>query len=447
MISDMQLVIIAGGKGTRLGNISVPKPMVKVVGKPLLEYQIELAKRYGLKDILILVGYKSEQIIDYFGNGSKWGVNISYSIEEKPLGTAGSLKSVEQILNDRFLVFYGDTMMDINLLKLVEFDGSHSSLGTLLCHPNDHPHDSDIVEIDEDSNEVILFHSKPHNESLYKPNLVNAALYILSKDILSYIEPDKKCDFGKDIFPKALAAGNKLIAYNTAEYIKDMGTPDRLEKVEVDFLSGKVKLLNNENKRKAIFIDRDGVINKEVGNLRNADEFKLMNNVPKAIGMINNSNYLAIVITNQPVVAKGWCSFQELNNIHNKMQTELGYKNVFLDRIYYCPHHPDRGFDGEIEELKIDCNCRKPKLGLIEKAVSDYNIELDGSFFIGDTTTDIKTANNAGITSVLVKTGYAGKDLKFKVKPTYICNDLLSAVEKIFELEQKQKNEMMESVN
>jgi histidinol-phosphate phosphatase family protein len=440
MIPNMQLVIIAGGKGTRLGDISAPKPMVKVAGKPLLEYQIELARRYGLKDILILVGYKSEQIIDYFGNGSKWQVNISYSIEEKPLGTAGSLKSVEQILNGRFMVFYGDTMMDINLQKLVEFDGFCPSLGTLLCHPNDHPYDSDIIEIDEDSNEVICFHSKPHNEKLYKPNLVNAALYILSKDILSFIEPDKKCDFGKDIFPKALAAGNKLMAYNTAEYIKDMGTPDRLEKVEADFLSGKVKLLNNENKRKAIFIDRDGVINEEVGNLRNADEFKLINNVPKAIGMINNSSYLAIVITNQPVVAKGWCSFEELNKIHNKMQTELGYNNVFLDRIYYCPHHPDHGFDGEIEELKIDCHCRKPKIGLIEKAVSDYNIELDGSFFIGDTTTDIKTANNAGISSLLVKTGHAGMDMKFKTKPTYICDDLLSAVEKIFELDQKQKN-------
>tara|TARA_B100001063_G_scaffold240090_1_gene264586 strand:+ start:340 stop:1680 length:1341 start_codon:yes stop_codon:yes gene_type:complete len=444
---DMQLVIIAGGKGTRLGDISLPKPMVNVGGKPLLEHQIELARRYGLKDILILVGYRSEQIIDYFGNGSKWGVNITYSIEEKPLGTAGALKSVEQSINARFMVFYGDTMMDINLQKLIEYDGLFPSIGTLLCHPNDHPHDSDIVEINEDSNEVVCFHSKPHNEDLYKPNLVNAALYVLSEEIFKHIPPNTKCDFGKDIFPKVISAGDKLVAYNTAEYIKDMGTPDRLEKVENDFFKGKVNLLNSENKRKAIFIDRDGVINKEVGNLRNADEFKLINNVPKAIGMINNSNYLAIVITNQPVVAKGWCSFEELHKIHNKMQTELGYHNVFLDRIYYCPHHPDHGFEGEIKELKIDCNCRKPKIGLIMKAVSDCNIELDGSFFIGDTTTDIKTADNAGLTSLLVKTGYAGEDNKFKVKPNYVCDDLYSAVKKIFELEQLKRNETIKSEN
>jgi mannose-1-phosphate guanylyltransferase / phosphomannomutase len=447
MIFDMQLVIIAGGKGTRLGDIRVPKPMVKVGGKPLLEHQIELARRYGLTEIIILVGYRSDQIIDYFGNGSNWQVNISYSVEEKPLGTAGSLKLIEGQINGRFMVFYGDTMMDINLKKLVEYDSLSSSIGTLLCHPNDHPYDSDIIEINEDSNEIIWFHSKPHNNNVFKPNLVNAALYILSNEIFDYIESDKKSDFGKDIFPRIIQAGSKLIAYNTAEYIKDMGTPDRLEKVEGDFLSKKVKLLNSENKRKAIFIDRDGVINKEVDNLRSVDEFELINDVPEALGMINNSNYLAIVITNQPVVAKGWCSFEELNKIHNKMHTELGYHNVFLDRVYYCPHHPEYGFDGEIKELKIDCYCRKPKIGLIEKAVSDYNIDLDGSYFIGDTTTDIKTAYNAGIVPVLVKTGFGGEDKKFNVNTSYVFDNLLSAVKKILEMQKLRKNETIGGKN
>lgn len=447
MISDMQLVIIAGGKGTRLGSINVPKPMVIVGGKPLLEHQIELARRYGLNNILILVGYKSEKIIDYFGDGANWKVNISYSIEEKPLGTAGSIKSVEKMINGKFVVFYGDTLMDINLSKLLEYDDLFPSIGTLLCHPNDHPYDSDIIEINEDSNEIICFHSKPHADSLYKPNLVNAALYVFSKEIFRYIEPNKKCDFGKDIFPKIIRTGGKLVAYNTAEYIKDMGTPDRLEKVELDFLSGKVKLLNSENKRKAIFIDRDGVINKEVDNLRNTHEFKLLDNVPEALGIINNSNFLAIVVTNQPVVAKGWCSFKELNKIHNKMHSELGNYNVFIDRVYYCPHHPDRGFRDEIEELKIDCNCRKPKIGLIEKAVSDYNIELNGSYFIGDTTTDIKTADNAGIVSVLVKTGFGGEDKKFNVKPKYVFDNLLLAVKKIMQIESSQADQKIRSKN
>lgn len=439
----MQLVIIAGGKGTRLGDISVPKPMVKIGGKPLLEHQIELAKRYGLTDIIILVGYKSEQIINYFGNGSKWQVNISYSLEEKPLGTAGSIKSAEALINDRFLVFYGDTMMDINLHKLVDYDSASPSLGTLLCHPNDHPYDSDIIQIDDDSNEIKHFHSKPHNYKNFKPNLVNAALYILSKKIFNYIEPNKKSDFGKDIFPKVIAAGERLTAYHTAEYIKDMGTPDRLKKVESDFKSGKVKLLNNENKRKAIFIDRDGVINKEVDNLKSINEFELIDGVPKALKLINDSNYLAIVITNQPVVAKGWCSFEELNNIHNKMYTELGLHGVFLDRLYFCPHHPDSGFKYERKELKVNCNCRKPNIGLIDKAVSDYNIELQGSYFIGDSTTDIKTAYNAKITSVLVKTGFAGKDKKFNVKPDYVFDDLLHAVKGILEINKSQKNKII----
>lgn len=430
----MQLVIIAGGKGSRLGNLDVPKPMVKVAGKPLLEYQIELAKRYGFTDIIILIGFKSDQIIDYFGDGSNWQVNISYSVEKEPLGTAGSLKLVEQRINGRFMVFYGDTMMDINLKKLVEYDLLMPSVGTLLCHPNDHPYDSDIIQINEGSNDILRFHSKPHDNNVYKPNLVNAALYVLSEEIFKYIEDDKASDFGKDIFPRVIAHGGKLLAYTTAEYIKDMGTPDRLAKVEHDLLSGKVALLNSENKRKAIFIDRDGVINKEVDNLRSIDEFELISNVPDALRIINNSNFLAIVITNQPVIAKGWCSFKELDEIHNKMCTELGHHNVFLDRVYFCPHHPDLGFVGEVKELKIDCNCRKPKIGLIEKAVLDYNIDLSGSFFIGDSTSDIKTAVNAGIKSVLVRTGYAGRDDKYSVKPTLVCDDLLSAVERIVDL-------------
>lgn len=426
----MKLIIIAGGKGTRLGNIEVPKAMTNIGGKPILEHQIELAKRYNLNDIIILVGYKSEQIINFFGDGSKWNVKISYSIEKKPLGTSGAIKLIEDLIKERFMVFYGDTIMDVNLRKLIEFDELNRSYGTLLVHPNDHPHDSDIIEIDENNNDIINFHSKPHNND-YKPNLVNAALYILSPKIFKYINSGEFSDFGKNIFPKIIYENKKLKAYSTAEYIKDMGTPKRLVKVENDYLNGKIRLLNNENKRSAIFIDRDGVINKEVDNLRKIEEFELIKNVPEAIKLINNSNYLALVITNQPVIAKGWSSFQNLKMIHNKMETLLGLKNAYLDKIYFCPHHPDSGYDGEIKELKKDCNCRKPKIGLITKAVDDFNIDLNSSYIIGDTTSDIKTGYNAGIKSIQVKTGYGGKDNKYDISPNFIADDLLSAVKQI----------------
>jgi mannose-1-phosphate guanylyltransferase / phosphomannomutase len=431
----MKLAIIAGGNGTRLGRTDLPKPMVPLNGKPILEYQIELAKRYGIYDIYILSGFMASSIIDFFGNGSKWGVNIQHIVEEKALGTAGAIKQLEPYINDRFMVFYGDTIMDINLKKMIDFDKKSTSLGTLLVHPNDHPYDSDLIEVDEGTDRILHFHSKPHDNS-YKPNLVNAALYILSKDIFSYIPAETHCDFGKNIFPSIIKQDEILYSYLSAEYIKDMGTPERLTKVEADLTNGKIKRLNNENKRKAIFIDRDGVINKEVDNLCSIEEFELLPEVTEAIKQINQSEFLAIVITNQPVIAKGWCSFEQLNEIHKKMESLLGEQNAFVDKIYYCPHHPDKGFEGEVEELKIQCNCRKPKIGMIEEAVEKFNIDLSNSYFIGDTTTDIKTGINAGLKTFLVNTGYSGMDGKYNVNASYSVDNLNAAVRKIIDIEQ-----------
>ena len=426
----MKVVIIAGGKGTRLGRTDIPKPMIRILGKPILEYQIELAKKYELNDIFILSGFKSETIINYFGDGSKWKVNITHIVEKKALGTAGAVKQLENLIRDRFIVFYGDTVMNINLKKMIEYDNLTSSIGTLLVHPNDHPYDSDLIDIDNQTNQILGFKSKPHDDS-YKSNLVNAALYILSSDIFARIESGLNCDFGKDIFPLIISKNLILNAYHSAEYIKDMGTLDRLIKVEDDLRSGKVRRLNNENKRKAIFIDRDGVINKEVDNLSDIDDFELILGVSDSIKKINNSEYLAIVITNQPVVAKGFCSLGQLKEIHNKMESLLGFKNAFLDKIYFCPHHPDKGFEGENKSLKIDCDCRKPKIGMIKLARKEFNIDLNNSYFIGDTTTDIQTGINAGLETFIVSTGYGGKDGKYKVTADNSTINLKSAVDTI----------------
>ena len=372
----------------------------------------------------------SDTIINYFGDGSKWKVNISHIVEKEPLGTAGAVKQLENLINDRFIVFYGDTMMDINLKKMIEFDNSKASLGTLFVHPNDHPYDSDLINIDNQTNQILDFFSKPHDDT-YKSNLVNAALYILSSDIFDHIPSGINCDFGKDIFPSIISKNLILNAYHSAEYIKDMGTPDRLKKVENDLRSGKIERLNNENKRKAIFIDRDGVINREVDNLSNIDDFELLPGVCESIKKINNSEFLSIIITNQPVVAKGWCSLSQLKQIHNKMEHLLGCQNAFIDKIYFCPHHPDKGYDGENKEFKIECNCRKPKIGMIKQAQKEFNIDLNNSYFIGDTSTDIKTGINAGLETFLVSTGYAGKDGKFNVIANNLTINLESAVNTI----------------
>lgn len=420
----MQLIILAGGKGTRLAGLTkeTPKPMLKVADKTLLEHQIELAKSVGIKDIFILSGYLADSIVDYFKNGEDFGVNITHIIEPYPLGTAGSVKMLEHLITERFLIFYGDVMMDMDLERLLDFDRSKMGIATLLAHPNDHPYDSDLIEADE-TDQVTNFLSKPHPDNFYYSNLVNAAVYVFSPEIFKYI-PFKKSDFGKHIFPDLLTKNEALYVYKTPEYIKDMGTPDRLEKVTGDYLSGKVKRRNIANKQKAVFLDRDGTINVYVDNLSRIEDFALIDKTTEAIKGLNKSDYLSIVTTNQPMIAKGFLTKEGLSEIHKKMETLLGNQRAYVDDIFYCPHHPDKGFEGEVAELKITCSCRKPATGMIDEAVKKYNIDTNQSFFVGDTTSDMLTAHNAGLKSVLVRTGQAGRDTKYKVNPDFVFQDL-----------------------
>lgn len=401
----MKVVIIAGGKGTRIASINneIPKAMIPVEGKPVLEYQIELAKRYGFTDILLIIGYLGDKIRSYFGNGDRWGVHIDYYEETIPLGTAGALAELKDLLAEDFFVFYGDTVMDIALDQMLTFHQNNHSDATLFLHPNDHPYDSDLVKIDS-HNQISGFYSKPHPENLVCRNLVNAALYILSPRVLNYIPQGCKSDFGKHIFPKLLAEELQLFGYISPEYIKDMGTPERYEKVCNDVIIGKVARLNKQYSRAAVFLDRDGVVSKEVDLLCKPEQLELIDGAAEAIHYINQKGYLAVIVTNQPVIARNLCSIEELEYIHNKLETLLGTQHAYLDAIYYCPHHPDKGYPEERPEYKIACECRKPKPGMLLQAAKDWNINLSESYMIGDRDTDLLAGNNASVKqSILIE--------------------------------------------
>ena len=180
-----------------------------------------------------------------------------------------------------------------------------------------------------------------------------------------------------------------------------------------------------------MFLDRDGTLIPDKDCLRRAEDLELLPGVSAALHQLNLAGWRTVVITNQPVVAKGWCTEAELQNIHNKMESLLGREHAFLDRIYFCPHHPEKGFPGERPDLKIECTCRKPKTGMIQRAVADLNIDLAQSWFIGDTTTDIQTAKNAGVKSILLGTGYGGADARHAVTPDFAAADLPAAVQHI----------------
>lgn len=428
-----QVIILAGGLGTRLkarlGDL--PKPMIPISGKPLLEHQIELAKSHGFTQIIIFACYRPDLIERHFGDGSRWGVQIRYIIEARPLGTAGAVLAGFSELANRFLVLYGDTMVNVDLDRIWKAHIKKGADATLLLHPNDHPLDSDLVEMDA-AGWVRAFHGRPHARDKYFQNLVNAGLYVIEKDALrAWAQDPTVLDFGKDIFPALLSQRGKLYGYNTPEYIKDIGTPQRYDRVCAEFESGVIQRSSLKTPQRAVFLDRDGTINTEVDGVTSADKLELLANAAQAIHRLNHYGYRAVLVTNQPFVAKGFCTEADIQTIHNKLETLLGAEHAFLDRIYYCPHHPEKGFPGERPELKINCTCRKPSPGLLHEAVKDLNIDLKSSWFVGDTTTDIQTARNAGVRSILVKTGHAGRDGKHTAEADAIADDLLAAVDQI----------------
>ena len=392
----MKAVIMAGGRGTRIASIAsdIPKPMIPVADKPVLEWELECLREQGFKDIIMTVSYKSQVIMDYFGDGSAFGVHIEYFVEDTPLGNAGALFRIKDKLAEDFLLLNADAVFDVDFNRFVAFHKAHGGLATLFAHPNDHPYDSGLL-ITNEAGAVEQWLAKEDERPEYYRNCVNAGLHVLSPKLLEHWPETTKIDLDRQVL-KPLAGTGQMFAYQSPEYVKDMGTPERYETVCRDFQEGRVQARNLKRKQRAVFLDRDGTINKYVGFLRNIDDFELLPGAAEAVRRINRSGYLAIVVTNQPVIARGEVTMEQLRAIHNKMETLLGAQGAYLDSIYYCPHHPDKGFVGEVPELKIECDCRKPKPGLLLRAAEDFNIDLSASWMVGDSESDIKAGLAAG---------------------------------------------------
>ena len=407
---------MAGGRGTRIAELfpNMPKPLIPVAGMPILEREIKSLCAQGFKDIILTVGYLADKIIAYFGDGSQFGAKIDYFVEESPLGNAGALFRLREKIGDKpFLLLNADAAFDVDFNRMVAFHKNHGGLVTLFTHPNSHPYDSGLIIADKNGH-VEKWLAKEDVRPPWYGNRVNAGLHVIDPKVLDIslksLEinketgyPQGKVDLDRQIL-KPLCGSNMMFCYDSPEYVKDMGTPERFHQVEADYKNGVVQAKNLTNKQKAVFLDRDGTINKYVGFLRNIDDFELIEGVAEAIKLINQSGYLAIVVTNQPVIARGEVTWEELNDIHKKMATLLGKEGAYVDGIYICPHHPDKGFEGERQEYKIDCDCRKPKPGLLLQAAKDFNIDLSESYMIGDSHRDVEAGENAGVKkSILIK--------------------------------------------
>ena len=415
-MDGLKTVIMAGGMGTRIQSVAsaIPKPMIKIGGIPVLEYEIKNLVGQGFTDIIITVSHLGHVIKDYFGNGSFFGADITYYEEEFPLGNAGALFFLRDRLDSDFLLLNADVIFDVDFRRFVKFHKEKGALATLFTHPNSHPYDSGLILAGADGR-VKGWLTKEEERPRYYKNMVNAGLHILNPTVLDRVDVEniytekmgevtKKIDLDRQVLKPLIQTG-QVFCYRSPEYVKDMGTPDRLRAVERDFLQGKVRAKNLRNKQKAVFLDRDGTINVYKGFLRNVDEFELIKGIGGAIRAINEQGYLVVVVTNQPVIARGELRKEGLEEIHNRMETELGEEGAYLDGIYVCPHHPHKGYEGEIAELKFDCGCRKPKPGLLLRAAENLNIDLEESWMVGDSENDIEAGRAAGCRTALISAG------------------------------------------
>lgn len=442
----MKTIIMAGGRGTRIADLfpDIPKPLIPISDgvsiKPVLQWEIESLASQGFSDIVLTVSHMADQICSYFGDGTAFGVNIEYFVENAPLGNAGALFKIANKLGEEpFLLLNADAVFDVDFKRMVKYHKEKSADVTLFTHPNSHPYDSGLIVAGSDG-VVESWLAKEDSRPLFYKNRVNAGLHVINPSILKSSDIDVNCiglkdgegkivkvDLDRQLL-KPLCKTGRMYAYDSPEYVKDMGTPERYESVCKDFKNGIVRNKNLSKQQKAVFLDRDGTINKYVGFLRNIDQFELLPGVPEAIKRINSSGYLCIVVTNQPVIARGELTITELEMIHNKMETLLGAEGAYIDGIYYCPHHPHKGYEGEVRELKIDCSCRKPKPGMLMKASIDYNIDLTASWMIGDGENDIKCGNSAGCRTALISDGFGenfGADI--------VKNSLIDVIESILD--------------
>lgn len=449
----MKTVIMAGGRGRRISSLfpDIPKPLIPIKNldgaeKPVLEWEISSLVAQGFTDIVLTVGYKAQDIIDYFGTGERLGASITYWIEDIPLGNAGSLIVHRAELGfEPFLLLIADAMFDVDFNRMVRWHRKKNALVTLFTHPNSHPYDSSVI-VSDSHNRVTSWLTKEDDRPEWYKNRVNAGLQVIDPVVLDMFitssgvksemvgteDENGKIwcvDMDRQIL-KPLCGQGVMYCYDSPEYCKDMGTPERFEQVSRDFQNGTVTARNLSKPQKAIFLDRDGTINKYVGFLRNIDEFELLPGVAEAVKLINSSGYLAIVVTNQPVIARGEVTIDQLNLIHEKLEILLGQSGSYIDGLYFCPHHPDSGFEGEVKELKINCDCRKPKQGLLIRAAADFNINLNESWVIGDGQRDIECGKNAGCKTVLLTGGESGDGM---FGQDYKAKGLFEAVEIILD--------------
>ncbi len=381
-----QALILAGGLGTRLGELtkSTPKPLLDVSERPFLEYILWNLKRHGIRRIVLSVGYMAEKIKAVLGDGSRLGIELTYLVEESPLGTGGALKMSADLLDEMFLVMNGDTIFDINYLDL-SLSLSDSNISVVALR---HIDDVSLYgHVRLDNGRIERFCEK----SSEGQGVVSGGVYAMRKDALRFL-PDGESSLEESLFPH-LAASGLLGGRIYNGFFIDIGLPDTYSAAQ--------SLLPEWKKMPAAFLDRDGVLNIDYGYVYRVSEFEWVDGAREAIRVLNESGYLVILITNQSGIGRGYYEEEEFQKLTVWMMRQMSISGAHLDGVYYCPHHPTEGKGA----WKRDCRCRKPASGMIDKALNEWEIDLAKSFVIGDSAKDMELARAVNIPGYLFTNG------------------------------------------
>ena len=417
-----QAVIIAGGKGTRLKSIlgRKPKILVNLEQDTLLDYQINYLRNNKIEKIHFCLGYKSQYILDYLNNKN---INYTYSIEDKPLGTYGALLNSKEYLDEKFFVLYGDVLTNLDIQKEFKLFLKYKSDAHLILRYTNHPEDSDLVALRE--NQVISISRLSEVNNSIMP-IGNTSLLFLQKKLLKEQYSQKKIDLFQDFIKKNIK--NLYITGSISlDYIRDIGTKDRYE-TEIPKYKDKI------NKPYSVaFFDRDGTLIADQGNENNPEKLKFNNLSLEIMSYLQSINFKTLLVTNQPGLAKGFFKVQDLIEFNSKMLLEIIAKKINpFDDIFICPHHPESGFVGEVNKLKISCTCRKPETGLVDEAISKHNLDKKKFIFIGDTERDYILSKKFNSPFYLIKSIHTNEEYfeKLNIYPLRNIDDFKNQFEK-----------------
>lgn len=381
-----QAVILTGGQGMRLRPLTdnLPKPMAPINGRPFLECLVELLRDNGIEEIVMLSNYLPEKITEYFGNGEQFGVSIKHSNGSIDDLSGTRLKKAASLLADEFMLLYNDNYWPMDLEKLTDFYRSKPALGTLVAYSNtygdaEHGQQKNLrIEADGRVTRYGQFSDDPDL------NGVDIGFFLLKKKIIDLM-PDENLLFEHAVIPQLIKQGS-LFAYWTDHPYCAITTVDQLPEM-AEFLRPK----------RVIFLDRDGVINRPMpprDYVKNWEEFEFLPGALLAIAKLTRAGYQIYIVTNQQGVARGLMSESALTDIHQKMVAEITQHGGRIAGIYHCPHGDDE-----------NCDCRKPKPGLLFRAAREHQLNLTKAVLIGDTESDRQAGVVAGCRSIILKPG------------------------------------------